>query len=175
MKTTERLYLKPWEYNACRILTELDKIINNEGGRTNESYTELLISERSEKSNNTEPIRVLHRGYILFVLNGDYYAYHINENPFCDFTFCKYPIEDGNKYNANRYAINDKKEWIYDCFLKANCSDADIKEAANMIFNMLIKSGYGQQVVKKQRVYCEYCNQYYYETKPEKCIRKIDF
>lgn len=175
MKRTERLYLKPWEYNTCRILTELDKIINSKGGRTNESYSDLLVSERSEKSNNTEPIKVLHRGYILFVFDGNYYSYNIDENPFCDFFICKYPIEEGNKYNANRYAINDKKEWVYDCFFSANCPDADIKEAANMIFNILINSNYGQQVIKKQRVYCYSCNRYHYETKPEECIRKIDF
>ena len=77
--------------------------------------------------------------YICFMLNGFYYYYSMDRNPFFDFHYSKTPIVNG-EINKNHYCNNDKKEWFFDCFWRWNCSVADIKEAANLIFNMLCNS-----------------------------------
>lgn len=119
-----------------------------------------------------EPIICTHKSYIKFTYNGDYYYYDVDDNPFFDFHFQKYPIENG-KYDANRYGIEDKKEWLFDCFFKCGCSDADITEAANLIFNMLVKSNYGQLITERKRVPNYYDNKYHYENIHEKRMVEI--
>lgn len=119
-----------------------------------------------------EPIICTHKSYIKFTYNGDYYYYDVDDNPFFDFHFQKYPIENG-KYDANRYGIEDKKEWLFDCFFKCGCSDADITEAANLIFNMLVKSNYGQLITERKRVPNYYNNKYHYENIHEKRMVEV--
>ena len=61
MTENERLYLKTWEYNAARILTELAKIIINNGGKVKPLLT-AIISNRSitvAKQEYTEKIEQL--------------------------------------------------------------------------------------------------------------------
>jgi len=171
----ERLRLNSWGYNAARILSALAVIVENNGGEiqyssydrtyelTNRS-AEILEKYRAEAN---DPIICTHEIYIKFVYNNDYYYYCIEENPVFDFYFSKYPISDG-KYDANRYGMQDKKEWQSDCFFKCGCSDADITEAANMIFNMLVKSNYGALVTERKRVPNYYDNKYHYENIHEK-------
>ncbi len=75
--------------------------------------------------------------YICFVLDGIYYNYNMTDNPFFDASYSKIPVIDG-KINPCHYSNTDKKEWLYDCFLSVDCSQADRREAANIIFNMMI-------------------------------------
>ena len=79
--------------------------------------------------------------YIAFLLNDTYYYYQVDRNPFFEFHYTKIPAP-GGKTDRNHYLDNDKKEWLYDCFFRWDCSDADRKEAANMIFNMLMNARY---------------------------------
>lgn len=74
--------------------------------------------------------------YICFILDGYYYCYNMNDNPFFDFHFSKIPVCSGT-INRNHYSKNDKKEWFYDCFWRFDCSNADRREAARLILNML--------------------------------------
>lgn len=57
------------------------------------------------------------------------------------------------------------KEWLHDCFFSFNCSKADIKEAANLIFNQLVTAP--KSVIRidyvKRRVPNYYNNGYHYE------------
>lgn len=90
--------------------------------------------------------------YISFALNGCYYYYSIDDNPFFDFHFGKTAIDKNGMINKSYYMQKDKKEWLYDCFFQFDCSQADRREAANMIYNMLlsapIQKGYQQMKTK---------------------------
>jgi len=212
----QRLYPATWEYNASRILTELAKIVINNGGKVKplknaiisnrtadsakreykekiERFTELektshnearaaAIKEYSKKLEalekvNNDPITVTHTSYINFVYDGFYYYYQVDDNPFFEFYYHKTPVKDG-RYSRDTYLTEDKKEWLFDCFFRCDCSYSDLVEAANLIFNMLVQAKPSQihRESKKQRVANLYDGGYYYETirTPER-FAKIDF
>ena len=146
-------------------LTVDENEINNVIANLEKENAEILEKYGTEAN---DPIICTHKSYINFVYNNDYYCYQIEANPFFDSYFSKYPISNG-KYDANRYGVQDKKEWQFDCFFKCGCSDADITEAANMIFNMLVKSNYGALVTELKWI----PNYYYYENIHEKRMVEI--
>jgi hypothetical protein len=201
IKENERLYPDSWSYNIALILTELAKIVANNGGKvkplcnaiiSNRSVTaaindyqnkidrlstldkteeidKLIAKYTAElekyKAINNEPITVTHTSYISFVLDGMYYSYSTDDNPFFPFYAMKTPVKDG-KYSKDACSVEDEKEWLYDCFLYANCSDADRKEAANLIFNQLVKMPVSviRRDSKRCRVSNTYNSGYHYET-----------
>ena len=156
MKDNERLYPATWVYNSSRLLTQLAKIITDNGGTVKPlrravisnriqdgaileyrnkiaQYTELektshnparaaaikTYSEKLEKltSINNEPITVTHTTYITFVLDGMYYYFQTDDNPFFPFYIQKTPVKNG-KYSKDACTVEDKKEWMYDCFFE---------------------------------------------------------
>lgn len=216
-KENQRLYLKPWSYNAARIMSELAKIVENNGGRYKPTNAAIIsdrsctekIREYEEKLSlykrivseghgnehtldaiafmekeigrlkkvNTDPIRVTHTTYIAFILDGFYYYYQVDDNPFFDFYYSKTPVKNG-KRSRDAVLEKDKKEWLYDCFFHSGCSDDDIREAAYLIFNMLV-SAENSTIIrdsKKVRVGNTYNAGWHYETvyAPER-LEKIDF
>lgn len=209
----ERLYLTSWCYNACLIMTELAKIVENEGGRVRPCHT-AIISNRSiteaihkvqdkidrastlepnEKINaviadwkaekekyeaiNNEPIEVSQMLDISFALDGFYYGYSMNDNPFFPFHARKTRIKDG-KYSLDACFEEVDKNWQWDCFYMMDCSKEDIKEAANLIFNQLLEMN--PSTIRRQgnrrRVPNTYDGGYHYEMvyKPER-LAEIDF
>ena len=162
-KNGERLYLRTWEYNAARIITELSNIVSNHGGRVKPTHI-TIISNRNAKEEN-EPITVTHTTYISFILDGNYCYYQVNENPFFDFCYIKTPINSG-KYSRDAALEADKKDWLYDCFFESNCGQTDIIEAANLIFNMLCNAPASEIIrsSRKQRIPNTYDNGYHMET-----------
>ena len=108
------------------------------------------LSDRLDflKQVGNDPITVTHTSYINFVLDETYYSYWLDDNPFFDFFYIKTPVVE-NKYNANVYAIKDDKEWHDECFIRLGCSDADIVEAAYLIFNKLTSSRYSYKHSRK--------------------------
>ena len=116
------------------LLTRLEKI-----GRTDAARETLGKIAQYEAINN-EPVPTHYADYLYinFVLDGHFYSFSMDRNPFFDFHFAKMKIEEGNKINQNYYLRDDPKKWLYDCFLYMNCSAADIREAANLIYNMLL-------------------------------------
>lgn len=216
MKENERLYPATWEYNAACILTELAKIVINNGGKVKplrtaiisnrsitaakqeytekiERFTELEKTSHNEKRAaaikayseklaelekvDNSPVAITHTSYISFVYNDFYFYYQIDSNPFFEFFYTKTPVNNG-KYSQDACMEEDKKEWLFDCFFSATCSKSDIKEAANLIFNMLVnaKPSIIRRDCKKQRVSNSYDGGYHYETvySPER-FAKIDF
>lgn len=126
-----------------------------------------------------EPVEANHLTYIRFVLDGFCYYYQMDENPFFDFYYEKTPVKNG-AYSRNACLDIDKNknEWLFDCFFDRDCSDENIKEAANIIFNMLVNSQ--PSVIrldgKKRRVQNTYNSGYHYETIFEKeKFETIDF
>lgn len=204
MKNTNCLYLRNWEYNAARILTQLAKIVTDNGGRVkpvepvsivNRTLLSALddCTEKVErltdlcKANETEtrraalnhfktefeklsavdnsPRPVTHRNYIRFVHDDCMYYYETPENPFFPAHYVKTPVTSG-RYSQDAYSVEDEKEWLCDCFLSFNCSDADIVEGANLIYNMLMKAantGIHRDGTRK-RVPNLYDGGYHYET-----------
>lgn len=134
IKDGERLYLRAWEFNAARIISELASIVKNHGGRVKPTNT-AIISDRSA-TEETEPITVTHTSYISFVLDDTYYYYQVDSNPFFEFYYNKTPVKNGKRSRDAGLEV-DKKEWLYDCFFGSNCGQQDITEAANLIFKML--------------------------------------
>lgn len=175
MKDGERLYLRTWEYNASRIISELAKIVESHGGRVKPTNT-AVISDRSA-TEESEPITVTHTSYISFILDDTYYYYQVNDNPFFDFYYQKTPIKNG-KRSRDAVAEADKKEWLFDCFFGSNCAQQDIEEAANLIFNMLCNAPISKIIrdKHKQRVANIYNDGWHFETvySPER-LEKVDF
>ena len=152
------LYPASWEYNAARILTELATIVENHDGRVKPARKARLINRTlmetkaelaTREKISIEPITVTHTSYIRFVLDGYVYYYEISDNPFFDSHFSKVKVFDG-KYSCDVYCDNDKKQWLYNCFLSYTCSNADVKEAANQIFNMLIMARPSRSYVRDE-------------------------
>ena len=129
------------------------------------------------KQINNDPIRVTHTSYISFVLDNNYYSFSMDDNPFFPFYYIKTPVNN-NSYSADACGMEDEKTWLYDCFFSWDCSDADIKEGAQLIFNMLCNAPYSviRRDSRRERVRNYYNNGYHYETvyAPER-IAKIDF
>lgn len=210
----QRLYLSTWEYNAARVLTELARIVKNNGGtvapktaalisnrnleHTVEEYKERLqhlqtlqvergynetraaaivtYSEKLQKVDNT-PIKTGCISYLSFVLDGNYYYYQIDENPFFDFYYIKTPVKSGRR-SCDAIGKNDKKEWVADCFFTSFCTNEEVKTAAGYIFDMLTSAQVSKIRLdtKQRRVPNLYDGGYHYETvaAPER-FSKIDF
>lgn len=174
----QRLYLSTWDYNFSRILSKLAEIVENNGGRV-KPLNHAIIQNRDyspEERGSTE-IVVTHTSYISFILDGFYYYYQADGNPFFPFYFSKLPVVNG-KYPRAAYLDNDKKKWLYDCFLSKSCCNADVTEAANLIFNMLCNAAPSKIIreCKRQRVPNAYNSGYHYETVyAQERFAKIDF
>ena len=108
-------------------------------GRTEAAKATRDEIEQYKKINN-EPVISYYGDYLYigFVLDGYYYYFSMDKNPFFDFNFAKVKVERGNKIKQNYYLKGDPKEWWNDCFWRFTCSASDRREAANLIFNMLI-------------------------------------
>ena len=175
IKDGERLYLRAWEYNAARIISELANIVKNHGGRVKPTNT-AIISDRSA-TEEAEPITVTHTSYISFILNETQYYYQVNENPFFDFYYSKTPIKNGMR-SRDAGLEADKKEWLFDCFFGSNCGQQDITEAANLIFNMLCNAPMSKIIrdKRKQQVANTYNDDWHFEMvyAPER-LEKVDF
>lgn len=156
-------------------LIELEKTSSNKKRvAAIKSYSEKLTE--LEKVDNT-PVAVTHTSYISFIYDGFYYYYQMDDNPFFEFYYRKTPVQNGC-YSCDTYLTEDKKEWLSNCFFSYDCSYADVIEAANFIFNMLVQAKPSQihRESKKQRVANIYNDSYHYETvySPER-FAKIDF
>jgi hypothetical protein len=118
---------------------------------------------------NNDPIRVTHTTYISFVLDNTHYYYQVNDNPFFEFYYQKTPVKY-NKISRDAVLLEDKKEWLYDCFFTFSASQSDIKEAANLIFNMLMnaKNSPIRLDSTRRRVPNTYDGGYHYERVYEK-------
>ena len=134
------------------------------------------LSKEFESIDN-EPITVTHTSYISFIFDDFYYYYWVDDNPFFDFCYKKNHIKDG-KYISNTYHRKDKQSWWNNCFLSFRCSEADRKEGANLIFNMLVSAEPSEiyREEEKRKVPNTYNDGWHWEKviKPNQ-YKKIDF
>ena len=162
---------------AADRLTQLESIEADNPG-TNEHRTDAIKRlradiEKWERIDNSP--RTVHHctwssAYINFKLGGMYYYYQTDSNPFFDFYYQKTPIDINGTVSRCACLESDKKEWLYDCFFRAEATDADRREAANLIYNMLVKAA--PSVIRRDshrvRVRNQYDGRYHYETVYEK-------
>ena len=155
------------------------KALNVENEKENRTAAiRVLEKELSElKQIDNDPRRVTHTSYIAFVFDNNYYYFQIDSNPLFPFYYQKTPVKNGAR-SCDACLIEDKKYWLYDCFLSWDCCDADIKEGANLIFNMLCAAPCSNIMRDQQRkrVANTYNGGFHYETvyAPER-VEKIDF
>ena len=156
--------------NAKRdIIEKLEQV--KEAQENNPTEKRAAYIERNEnelkelETINNEPITVTHTTYISFVLDGMYYYYQTDNNPFFEFYYKKTPVVN-KKYSLDSLMMYDKKEWLFDCFFSFRATDDDVKEAANLIFNMLVSSKNStiQRESRRKRVANVYDGGYHYET-----------
>lgn len=215
-KIDQTLYPAAWQYNCCKIMTELAKIVENNNGHVKyNSYNDGFIVNRTrleainkekenlerwekygkehnrdcshailatkakieelEKEDNT-PVHVTHGTYINFYIGNIYYSLSFDENPFFDFHYMKTPIVN-EKYSMDACMDQFTKDWLYDCFF-GMASQADILEAANLIYNAAINAPNTRIIRESKRVRVPnyYNSGYHYETvfTPER-FAKIDW
>lgn len=162
---------------AAARLEQLERIEAENPG-TNEKRTEAMKRlradiEKWERIDNSP--RTVHHctwssAYISFKLGGMYYYYQTDGNPFFDFHYQKTPIDINGTVSRCACLENDPKEWLWDCFLRSDATDADRREAANLIYNMLTKAAPSiiRRDSRRVRVHNQYDGRYHYETIYEK-------
>ena len=162
---------------ATARLEQLERVEAENPG-TNEKRTDAMKRLRSDIEKwqriDNSPRTVHHctwsSAYISFKLGGMYYYYQTDNNPFFDFYYQKTPIDVNGTVSRCACLESDPKEWLWDCFLRADATDADRREAANLIYNMLVKAA--PSVIRRDsrrvRVRNQYDGRYHYETIYEK-------
>lgn len=123
-------------------------------------------------------ITVTHTSYISFAMNGLYYSYQLDDNPFLPFYYLKTPIENGT-YSGDACLANEPKPWLNDnSFIRYGCSDSEIETAAQAILALLLAAPLStlRHDTKRTRIPNTYDSGYHFENVLVKERRlKIDF
>lgn len=167
-------------------IQDLEARIRTLTGLENESHSDtrtlalqtcLSLLNRLRSIPNT-PITVTHTSYISFVLDGIYYSYQLDDNPFFPFYYFKTPIENGT-YSGDACGANEPKSWLEDdAFIRFGCPNYKIESAAQAILSMLLTAPLStfRHDTKRTRVPNIYNSGYHYENVPVKERHlKIDF
>ena len=149
-RDNQRLYLRPLDFNMCRIFSALADIIENHGGRVKPQSHTALISDRN--LDDSEVIPAAHTDCISFVFDGMVYYFQIDQNPCFPFYYNKTPLLASNKYSRDASLAELSKTWLYDCFWRSNCSQSDIVGAANLIFHELCNAPTSKIIRPSRRV-----------------------
>ena len=124
------------------------------------------------------PIAVTHTSYISFTMNGLYYSYQLDSNPFFPFYYLKTPIENGT-YSGDACLEDDPKSWLQDdSFIRFGCPQSEIESAAQAILSLLLTAPLStlRHDTQRTRIPNTYDSGYHFENIPVKERRlKIDF
>lgn len=123
------------------------------------------------------PITVTHTSYISFAMNGLYYSYQLDSNPFFPFYYMKTPIENGT-YSGDACLEDDPKSWFTDPLVGFGCPQSEIESAAGAILSLLLAAPLStiRHDTKRTRIPNAYDSGYHFENIPVKERRlKIDF
>lgn len=122
------------------------------------------LQKLEEEINYDKPIPVSHTTYITFELDGVYYYYQVDDNPFFEFHYVKTPItEMGHSLDA--CMEEDEKEWLFDCYVLTECTSEEVIKAAQFLFDMLMNAKNSRIIrdCKKTRVSNTYDSGWHYE------------
>lgn len=123
------------------------------------------------------PITVTHTSYISFAMNGLYYSYQLDSNPFFPFYYLKTPIENGT-YSGDACLEDDPKSWFTDPLVGFGCPQSEIETAAQAILALLLAAPLSaiRHDTQRTRIPNTYDSGYHFENVPVKERRlKIDF
>lgn len=125
------------------------------------------------------PITVTHTSYINFAMNGIYYYYQLNDNPFFPFHYIKTPIDPKSEtYSGDACLEESSKSWLTDPLIGFGCPDSEIESAAVAILSLLLAAPLSviRHDTKRTRIPNTYDSGYHFENIPVKERRiKIDF
>lgn len=159
-----------------RILTEKENESHSDA-QTLALQTCLSHLDRLRVIPNT-PIAVTHTSYISFTMNGLYYSYQLDSNPFFPFYYMKTPIENGT-YSGDACLEDDPKSWLQDdSFIRFGCPQSEIETAAQAILALLLTAPLStiRHDTQRTRIPNTYDSGYHFENIPVKERRlKIDF
>lgn len=125
------------------------------------------------------PITVTHTSYINFAMNGVYYSYSLDNNPFFPFHYLKTPIDPKSEtYSGDACVEESSKSWFTDPLIGFGCPDSEIESAAGAILSLLLAAPLStiRHDTKRTRIPNTYDSGYHFENIPIKERRiKIDF
>lgn len=167
-----------YQARAERIAAAIDEYPDSgKNGPRRAALVNLNADIEKLKQIDNAPRRIEHDLYLSFVIDSSYYYMQLDENPFFEFYYQKTPIKNG-RYSADVYLTELEKTWLYDCFFMLDCAAADRREAANLIYNILVNAPYSEihREYKKERVNNLYDGGYHYETiKVKERFNTLDF
>ena len=73
-RENEKLYLRPLDFNMCRIMTQLAKIVKNNGGKVKPIRNAFVCDRALE---NSKFIQVTHTTYICFIYDETAFYFQI--------------------------------------------------------------------------------------------------
>lgn len=127
----------------------------------------------------SNPVTVIHTSYINFAMNGVYYSYSLDNNPFFPFHYLKTPIDPKSEtYSGDACVEESSKSWFTDPLIGFGCPDSEIESAAGAILSLLLAAPLStiRHDTKRTRIPNTYDDGYHFETIPVKERRlKIDF
>lgn len=130
-KTAERLERLHLTEAAKANAAELEKLANLNNDPVITSYADYL--------------------YVSFVYADYHYYFQMDRNPFFPFLYYKTKMLTENTTRRNVYGAEPSKEWLWDCFFSFDCSNADRREAANLIFNELVTARVSETYYTRER------------------------
>lgn len=110
-ETQKKLYLTTCEYNRSFILTycmkQLEK--NNSSFKLVHNHELVKLFNRNENGYNEKKFFCSRfvswcSIYTGFIVNGSYYYYELDSNPFFEATFYRIVLDENNNYTGSRYA-----------------------------------------------------------------------
>ena len=152
--------------------------------RGNNEKLEEAIKETEEKLStykaiDNNPRLVNQSTYISFSINGYYYYFQFDSNPFFETLYQKVPIINGERSRDYYLEAYNDSNIQKDCFLFCACTEEEINNAAEIIYNNLMqcsKSGKIKTGRKRIKVNNTYDNGFHYEyVNNAERFEKIDF
>lgn len=188
------------------ILTRLAQLITAQGGKVKPLYPAVIsdrnleeictATQRRIESSSTfhpkvrEPLisnlqkelalfQSIPNAPINFAMNGVYYSYSLDNNPFFPFHYIKTPIDPKSEtYSGDACMEESSKSWFTDPLIGFGCPDSEIESAAGAILSLLLAAPLStiRHDTKRTRIPNAYDDGYHFENIPVKERRlKIDF
>lgn len=172
LKEDQRLYLPAWEYNAARVLGCVAELVQKNGGEV-KPWKHVMANNRTYEP-DAEPVRIYGQSWITFILDGIYYSFDWDDNPFFEDHFTKAKIREDGKRLRNLYANSPIAPWKADCLFRV-ASDVEIMCVAEELLQKMIDARYSEvyRETHKQRVGNVYDGGWHWEyiRKPDEWVK----
>lgn len=147
----DTLYLGAWNFNKCVICDKIEFLVEKVGGTLHGYYKSGTIyrnkNGESRQTNNCDWAG----SQVIFSLDGNYYSLSLDDNPFFEFHYQKIKLNDNGKIVGEYYAEDFTKSWLVDALFSHDATEEELADAAEIILNTLVSSGYSKRVTSKKR------------------------